>query len=245
MACAPRHPMNKFTELLIIIFIVLLPLGSLLYPEQSLSQDVYTFSVNWQFTVFQAILSCFFIYRAQSLFRTTFFSKNSCTENNKKATLGDTTNSGFFHKGLWAFLALIALLQLSYGLNLGAKKLGHPAINVILPPLNLSLVISLAIAALWEEVLYRWYGPLVFYHVYNALYKHTKDKKPWQKVLVLFTEIFFCLIFALAHLHEGIPGTVNAFVSALILRYTVYKTSSFIPGFIAHYAYNLIQFALL
>ena len=96
-------------------------------------------------------------------------------------------------------------------------------------------LIATAIAAFYEEMLYRWYGPQVAASLFPA--GATRKKLP--------VEIFLLAVFALSHGYGGWLAVGNAFVAALVLRLSVQFSGGPWVGFSAHLLYNLLQFALL
>ena len=94
-------------------------------------------------------------------------------------------------------------------------------------------VLCLFISALYEEMLYRHYLP------YETVSFDSKQKSLPYRVI---SEISIILIFALGHRYLGFWAVLNAFCAGVILRFFCIKTGSFISGFAAHFAYNLIVF---
>lgn len=103
------------------------------------------------------------------------------------------------------------------------------------------LILSTCIAALYEEVLYRWYGPKLLQSFWLVLSPKTQG----QNKVFFRIEVILVVIFALSHGYGGWPAIGNALVAGSVLRLCAIRTDSPIPGFFAHLTYNLIQFILL
>ena len=101
-------------------------------------------------------------------------------------------------------------------------------------PELLCVLLTFAVSAFYEEVLYRQYVPFV------ALYA-AGNVKP----LRLISEIVCVLVFAFSHRYLGWSAVINAFICGIILRWCYVKTQSVIPGSIAHFVYNVTVYAFL
>ena len=100
-------------------------------------------------------------------------------------------------------------------------------------------VLSLLIAALYEELLYRWFLPEEIKYIFSSDSTMSKSKQTAKTLRILF-EILIILLFALGHRYLGIWAVLNAFTAGCILRFICVRTDSVISGFIAHFAYNLL-----
>lgn len=137
-------------------------------------------------------------------------------------------------------LVFLLLLAGSLFWNLISKLIGNeavltggvPAGN---PPL---LLAATAVAAFYEEVLYRWYGPQLATAVLPAGPKGTKAGK-------LLPEIPLVVVFALSHGYGGWPAVGNALAAGCILRLAAGYSGGPWVGFAAHLLYNLTQLSLL
>lgn len=96
-----------------------------------------------------------------------------------------------------------------------------------------------AVAAFYEEMVYRWYSPLLLGQVLEW-----KDRGLNQFPRVCL-EGALVVVFALSHGYGGWPAVGNAFVAGSILRACVLLTDNPFSGFAAHLVYNLIQLFLL
>lgn len=96
-----------------------------------------------------------------------------------------------------------------------------------------------AVAAFYEEMVYRWYSPLLLGQVLEW-----KDRGLNQFPRVCL-EGALVVVFALSHGYGGWPAVGNAFVAGSILRACVLLTDNPFSGFAAHLIYNLIQLFLL
>lgn len=127
--------------------------------------------------------------------------------------------------------------------------------NVIFPEYDFTLTFSGALkmififlcAAFYEECLYRLYFPLVLNKA-KAFFLSQKSKITENKFFIsginFFSEFIPVLVFSLAHKYMGLSGIVYAFISGSTLRFFAIKNKTVIPGFIAHFIYNVIIFAL-
>jgi membrane protease YdiL (CAAX protease family) len=142
-------------------------------------------------------------------------------------------------------LVLGVLLGNSLLWNIFAQMQGRSP--VFMPTIQLHslplMICATSIAAFYEEILYRWYGPKLVSYVFFPREKQqvTNSAYCWW----LFIEALFITIFALSHGYGGVFAVTNAFVAGIILRLCVYYTKSPWVGFFSHLAYNLIQFTIL
>lgn len=148
------------------------------------------------------------------------------------------------------FLVFGLLLANSFLWNGLAQATGKvPIIEESIQLQSLSLMIfATTVAAFYEEILYRWYGPkllkLAFPWKLGFQGKTTYQKKNLP-LRWIFVEALLVIIFALSHGYGGWLAVVNALVAGSILRLCVIYTGSLWVGFLAHITYNLVQFALL
>ena len=156
----------------------------------------------------------------------------------------------------WFILVFGVLLVNSFLWNRLAQATGKvPIIEESIHLQSLSLMIfATAVAAFYEEILYRWYGPKLLKRAFSwklgFLGKHVFQKKTtYQKKNLplswIFVEALLVIIFALSHGYGGWLAVANALVAGSILRLCALRTTSPWVGFFSHLAYNLIQFALL
>lgn len=121
--------------------------------------------------------------------------------------------------------------------------------NFIYKPSNflawILVTVNFLLSAYCEECIYRQFLPettLLFIGKY-AEEKELDCKK--RKYLMSAAEFLCTLIFALSHLYLGMIPTLNAFLCGYVLRICYRKTGSVYTGFLAHFFYNLILFAIL
>ena len=150
---------------------------------------------------------------------------------------------------LWLLLVFGLLLANSFLWNGLAQATGTKAIAEVSFQLQslLSMIFATAVAALYEELLYRWYGPQLL-HIAVSWKLGFPGKTAYQKKntqLKLFVETLLVIVFALSHGYGGWLAVANALVAGSILRLCAIRTASPWVGFVAHLAYNFVQFALL
>ena len=150
------------------------------------------------------------------------------------------------------FLVFGLLLANSFLWNGLAQATGKIAIaDTTLQPQPQSLplmIFATAVAALYEELLYRWYSPMLLNLAFSwklgfqgkTACQHKNP--PLRRILV---EGLLVIIFALSHGYGGWLAVANALVAGSILRLCAIRRTSPWMGFWTHLAYNLIQFALL
>ncbi|MBO7163608.1 MAG: CPBP family intramembrane metalloprotease [Spirochaetaceae bacterium] len=148
------------------------------------------------------------------------------------------------------FLVFGLLLANSFLWNGLAQATGKIAIaDTTLQLQSLPLMIfATAVAALYEELLYRWYSPMLLNLAFSwklgfqgkTACLHKNPPLRW-----IFVEGLLVIIFALSHGYGGWLAVANALVAGSILRLCVMYTKKPWVGFFSHLAYNLIQFALL
>ena len=101
-------------------------------------------------------------------------------------------------------------------------------------------ILNFIFAAFYEEVVYR------FYLTDSLTDLLTKISPIFEsKITLVVCEIITAILFALAHGYMGIFAIINALIAHFVLRYTYKKSNSIIPGFIAHFIYNMISVILL
>ena len=148
------------------------------------------------------------------------------------------------------FLVFGLLLANSFLWNGLAQATGKIAIaDTTLQPQSLPLMIfATAVAALYEELLYRWYSPMLLNLAFSwklGFQGKTTYQKKNLPLRWIFVEALLVIIFALSHGYGGWLAVANALVAGSILRLCALRTTSPWVGFFSHLAYNLIQFALL
>lgn len=92
-------------------------------------------------------------------------------------------------------------------------------------------------AAFYEEVIYRMYYP-------EIIHSFIPEQKQ-NKLIKQLIEIFVMLLFAFSHFYLGLFAVLNAAIAHYVLRKTFKKTNSVLPGFFAHFFYNMISLILL
>ena len=150
---------------------------------------------------------------------------------------------------LWLLLVFGLLLANSFLWNGLAQATGTKAIAAVSLQLQSlpSMIFATAVAALYEELLYRWYAPQLL-HIAVSWKLGFPGKTAYQKKntrLKLFVETLLVIVFALSHGYGGWLAVANALVAGSILRLCAIRTASPWVGFVAHLAYNFVQFALL
>lgn len=151
----------------------------------------------------------------------------------------------------WFLLVFGLLLANSFLWNGIAQATGKaPLANASIQLHSLPLMIfATAVAALYEEILYRWYGPKLVNVAFSCGKQVFPGKTVCQKkntsMSLLFVEALLVLVFALSHGYGGWLAVTNALIAGSILRLCAMYTESIWVGFLAHLTYNLIQFALL
>lgn len=98
-------------------------------------------------------------------------------------------------------------------------------------------IINFMFAALFEEMIYRFYLEDAFY----GLISKKSSKKFWK----YFCMIAASLLFAIGHLYLGILSVLNALAAHYILRRCYKKSGIIYGGIAAHFCYNLLVFILL
>lgn len=151
----------------------------------------------------------------------------------------------------WFLLVFGLLLVNSFLWNGLAQATGkEPIAKATIQLHSLPLMIfATAIAAFYEEILYRWYGPKLLKLAFSCGKQIFQGKTAYQKkktsMTLIFVEALLVIIFALSHGYGGWLAVANALIAGSILRLCVIYTGSVWVGFLAHLTYNLIQFALL
>lgn len=97
-------------------------------------------------------------------------------------------------------------------------------------------ILNFIFAAFFEEIIYRFY----FIDELNFLFNKSNKKS-----LFWIFEIFGLVIFAISHYYMGFLAVINAAFGHIILRICYKKSKSIIPGFFAHFCYNIISLILL
>lgn len=101
-------------------------------------------------------------------------------------------------------------------------------------------VLSLFVAALYEELLYRRFFPGELKYVFESD-SPIGAKPQLSKILRIAFELAIILLFALGHRYLGVWAVLNAFTAGCVLRFFCIRTGSVISGFVAHFAYNLLM----
>lgn len=153
----------------------------------------------------------------------------------------------FFAKILVMTISLVCLLILNamlWNFMAGYFSSEQLEIEKVMPDgafSRIHVVISLFIAALYEELLYRKFLPE---EALSMLPKSAQCRVP-STMIRFFAELSIILIFALGHRYLGMWAVINAFCAGMILRFFCVRTGSFLSGFVAHFVYNLIVFFIL
>ena len=94
---------------------------------------------------------------------------------------------------------------------------------------------ALSCAALYEEILYRFYLP--------EMLRRVTEKLP-QKARLVLSELIPLLLFSAAHHYLGVAAVANALCAGIVLRRCAAKTGSPFPSAAAHALYNVAVYAL-
>lgn len=149
--------------------------------------------------------------------------------------------------GFRIFLTIGLLFTTSFFLNFLALVI--PSVNISqsvqfsIPDTFITwlfCILNFLFSAFSEEVIYRFYFTDTLISILtqiNAIFE--------RKVFRVICELVGCFVFAFAHSYLGFFAVINAAIAHFILRYTYKKSSSIIPGVIAHFAYNMISLILL
>lgn len=124
------------------------------------------------------------------------------------------------------------------------NKTNQANMQVILPEDFISwlfCILNFFFAALYEEILYRFY---FVDKLYDLLSNLLSEKIGW-KFLPLICEIAGCGAFAFAHFYLGIFSVINAIFGHVILRLCYKKSGNIWAGVTAHFIYNVISLILL
>lgn len=98
-------------------------------------------------------------------------------------------------------------------------------------------IISFFCSAFFEETLYRFYFP----EILAVFFRKIKN----QYILFFICEGSALIFFAFAHYYLGYLSVINAAFAHILLRFCFKKCDSIIPGFIAHFIYNVFSLILL
>lgn len=190
--------------------------------------------VNWDFP-FQAAIYFGISIIVALLFN--FFKKNDEKEIESK----QKTPLYFSLKYIFPFIFCLCLLFVSSMIFLFISCLlpeTNQGINLYMPDSFIKWVFCILdffLAAFFEEIIYRYYLTDGFVH----LFRHP------NKVLIIFAEFFTLVVFSFGHFYMGWLSVLNAAVGHIILRGTYKYSKSILPGFIAHFTYNMISLILL
>ena len=130
---------------------------------------------------------------------------------------------------LGSLMLLFALMQtLSFFIE---KNAHHTMQSVTSVFAWISVTVSVAIAAFYEEVLYRQFLPEV-----SAI---LLDGRVNKKIFCYLMEVLIILIFAFSHRYLGFIPVLNAFACGAVLRLCYRKTGSIWTGALSHFTYNM------
>lgn len=104
---------------------------------------------------------------------------------------------------------------------------------------QVSLILSVIIAALYEESLFRIFLPNALIELFE-LFSPVSHLSRQKKICRIIVEIAVICLFALAHRYLGLPAVLNALFCGIILRICFILTGSIFIPVIAHSAYNLL-----
>ena len=121
-------------------------------------------------------------------------------------------------------------------------KMDSGIANVLFPKSfwqTINFILGVICAALFEEIIYRFYLPLAFKELFikSKFYNNPK--------LSVITEFIAILLFALPHLYLGFLGFLNALVCGFALRMCMIKTRSLWICLAVHGAYNFFALGLM
>lgn len=143
-----------------------------------------------------------------------------------------------------ALVVLAVLLANSLLWNLLSPGTASPSVSLgdsggVEPaPLPL-LLVATAVAACYEEILYRWYGPRLLGQVLDW---KARSQNRFPRVCM---EGAMVAVFALAHGYGGWLAVGNALVAGILLRSATLMTGSPLTSILSHLVYNLVQLFLL
>lgn len=148
----------------------------------------------------------------------------------------------FFYKFLFPFTTTFGiLLFISFIFKAISLLAFENDSSLVIKPDNFTTwffaILSFILSAFLEEVIYRFYCPLIF--------KKFLSKIKNNKIVFILSEGFALILFAFAHYYLGIFSVINAALAHIILRICFAKTKDILPGFISHSLYNVISLMLL
>ncbi len=140
------------------------------------------------------------------------------------------------------FLSTLGLLCISQVIFNAIGMFMHykpqePSLHVTGAAGKMLCIFTMAAAAFFEEVIYRFYLPFALRKTAGVLKNRI--------VMVIFSEAAAALLFAFAHRYLGLLAVLNAFSCGILLRICALKSESLIPGFCAHFIYNLLTLLLV
>jgi membrane protease YdiL (CAAX protease family) len=101
-------------------------------------------------------------------------------------------------------------------------------------------IINFFCAAIYEEIVYRFYFTDALKRIFNYKYSDSLS----SKLYFLMFEISGAVVFAFAHFYLGVLSTLNAFIAHFILRYFYKKSKNLWVCIAAHFLYNLLTLFL-
>lgn len=115
---------------------------------------------------------------------------------------------------------------------------------IIVPETNFEKIvqfISIIVAAVFEEILYRVFLPESVLYLINC----ANIKKPeTEKFIKLAAEFSVAVLFAVQHMYMGAAGVVTAFTAGLSFRWITVATGSPLLSILIHCANNLLTLLL-
>lgn len=154
---------------------------------------------------------------------------NASSVNSAKKAGRIFTVSFWWSITLGSLMLIFALMQtLSFFIEQNAHHTMQSVTSVFA---WISVTVSVAIAAFYEEALYRQFLPEV-----SAILLVGKINK---KIFFHFIEVLVILIFAFSHRYLGFIPVLNAFACGAVLRLCYRKTGSIWTGALAHFTYNM------
>lgn len=150
----------------------------------------------------------------------------------------------FFYKVIFPFIfAFCVLISISFfikGISFFIIK-NIESQNLVLKPDNLITVIycliSFFCSAFFEEVIYRFYCPEILYYITGKIKN--------IKIQFVIVESICLFLFSFAHFYLGFLSVINACLAHIVLRICFKYSKTIIPGFLAHFIYNIISLILL
>lgn len=216
--------LHKFTANIIIfslIFVIFLcPPLLYFFNNESITELKWSLPVNY-FFYFLCTLFLYFFYKEKVEIQNKFF---------------------FLYKIIIPFtLCFGTIFSFSLFFKAISFFINFPVSTVVIKPDSITnwmfCIFSFLFSGFFEEVLYRFYCPEIF--------KVFLTKIKSEKIVFFISEILALLLFSLAHGYLGILSLFNAAIAHIVLRITYKKSETVIPGFMAHFLYNIISLILL